>query len=124
MAKARPKHLDLRLIKLPIPAIVSIMHRVSGAGMFLMLPFVLWLLQSSLQSPTSYVHFTDTLAHPLVKLILLGLLWAFLHHFCAGIRYLLLDLDKGGDLATARLTSWIVLAVSVVMTLFLGAKLW
>ena len=124
MAKARPKHLDLRLIKQPIPAVVSIMHRVSGAGMFLMLPFVLWLLQSSLQSPASYVHFIDAMSHPLVKLILLGLLWAFLHHFCAGIRYLLLDLDVGTDLAPARTSSFAVVGVSLALTVVLGAWLW
>lgn len=124
MAKARPKHLDLRLIKQPIPAVVSIMHRVSGAGMFLMLPFVLWLLQSSLQSPASYVHFIDAMSHPLVKLILLGLLWAFLHHFCAGIRYLTLDMHMGDELQQARRTSYAVLAVSLVLTLVLGVQLW
>lgn len=124
MAKARPKHLDLRLIKLPIPGVVSIMHRVSGAGMFLMLPFVLWLLQSSLQSPASYVRFLDVMSNPLVKLILLGLLWAFLHHFCAGLRYLLLDLHVGTDLKPARGSSFAVIGVSLLLTLVFGVWLW
>jgi len=124
MAKARPKHLDLRLIKLPIPGVVSIMHRVSGAGMFLMLPFVLWLLQSSLQSPASYVRFVETMSNPLVKLILLGLLWAFLHHFCAGVRYLLLDLHVGTDLKPARGSSFAVIGVSLLLTLVFGVWLW
>ena len=63
--------------------------------------------------------------HPLVKIVLLGLIYFYMHHFCAGIRYLLLDLDKGVDLASARLSSKIVFAVSIVLTLIVGAKvLW
>jgi succinate dehydrogenase / fumarate reductase cytochrome b subunit len=59
-----------------------------------------------------------------VKLSLLALVWAYCHHFCAGIRYLFLDLDKGVDLETARLTSWIVLGSSLALTVFFGWKLW
>lgn len=124
MVKSRPKHLNLWQIKLPIPGIISIMHRVSGAGMFLMLPFVLWLLQTSLQSPDSYARFAGVMANPLVKLIVLGLLWAFLHHFCAGIRYLLLDVHVGTDLKPARRSSFAVLGVSLALTLIFGAWSW
>ena len=63
-------------------------------------------------------------AHPVAKLVLLTLLWAYLHHFCAGIRYLLLDLDKGVDLRTARLTSWIVIVAGLALTALFGARLW
>ncbi len=63
-------------------------------------------------------------ANPLAKLVLIGLVWAYLHHFCAGIRYLLLDLDKGIDLKPARQSSVIVLAVSLALTLIIGARLW
>ncbi|MSQ63727.1 MAG: succinate dehydrogenase, cytochrome b556 subunit, partial [Betaproteobacteria bacterium] len=59
-----------------------------------------------------------------VKLSLLGIVWAYCHHFCAGIRYLFLDLDKGVDLETARLTSWVVLGASIILTAFLGLKIW
>lgn len=124
MAKSRPKHLNLFQIKLPIPGVVSILHRVSGAALFLMLPFLLYLLQASLQSPSSYVLFRELLSHPLVKLLLLGLLWAFLHHFCAGIRYLLLDLHVGTELPQARASSFAVIGVSLVLTLFFGVWLW
>ena len=62
--------------------------------------------------------------HPLVKLALLGYLWAYLHHFCAGIRYLFLDIHKGIDLPAARKTSYAVLAVSLGSTAILGARLW
>jgi len=123
-ARNRPKHLNLFQIRLPIPGIVSILHRISGASLFLMLPFLLYLLQQSLQSPDSYIHFRELVGHPLVKLILLGLLWAFLHHFCAGLRYLTLDMHMGTDLAAARSSSYAVVGVSRVMTLILGVWLW
>jgi succinate dehydrogenase / fumarate reductase cytochrome b subunit len=123
-ARNRPKHLNLFQIRLPIPGIVSILHRISGASLFLMLPFLLYLLQQSLQSPDSYIHFRELVGHPLVKLILLGLLWAFLHHFCAGLRYLTLDMHMGTDLAAARSSSYAVVGVSLVMTLILGVWLW
>ena len=120
----RPKYLDLFRIRLPVPGFVSILHRVSGFGLFLFLPFLLWLLQSSLGSPDSYVRYRAAFAHPLVKLILIGLLWAFLHHLFAGLRFLALDLHIGTDLAPARKTSWAVLAVSLALTVILGVWLW
>jgi succinate dehydrogenase / fumarate reductase cytochrome b subunit len=124
MAKPRPKHLSLFQIKLPLPGMVSILHRVSGAGLFFMLPFLLYLLQSSLQSPSSYVLFRDLLSNVLVKLLLLGLLWAFLHHLCAGVRFLLLDVHVGASLPHARASSYAVLGVSLALTAVFGAWLW
>ena len=125
LKKKRPKNLDLMTIRLPLPGILSILHRVSGAVLFLLLPILLWLFESSLTSPETFAVFKSIAAHPLVKLILLGLIWLYLHHFCAGIRYLLLDLHKGIDLESARLSSKIVFAVSIVLTLLIGVKvLW
>jgi len=125
LKKKRPKNLDLMTIRLPLPGILSILHRVSGAVLFLLLPVLLWLFESSLTSPDTFAVFKSIAAHPLVKLILLGLIWLYLHHFCAGIRYLLLDLHKGIDLESARLSSKIVFAVSIVLTLLIGVKvLW
>lgn len=123
--KKRPKNLDLMTIRLPLPGILSIIHRVSGAGIFMLLPVLLWLFQNSLTSPESFALFKAIAAHPLVKFVLFGLIWLYLHHFCAGIRYLLLDLHKGIDLESARLSSKIVFAVSIVLTLIIGVKvLW
>jgi succinate dehydrogenase / fumarate reductase, cytochrome b subunit len=124
LAKKRPKYLNLFEIKLPLPGWVSILHRVSGAGLFLMLPLLIWLLSLSLASPDSYTIFTAITGHPFVKLILLGLLWAYLHHFCMGIRILLLDMHIGIEKAQAFKSSIAVLVVSLVMTAFLGARLW
>lgn len=125
LKKKRPKNLDLMTIRLPLPGILSIVHRVSGAVIFLLLPVLLCLFESSLTSPEAFAAAKSFVAHPLVKLIVFGLIWLYLHHFCAGIRYLLLDMHKGIDLASARLSSKIVFAVSIVLTLIIGGKvLW
>lgn len=123
MIKQRPKYLNLAEIRLPLPGFVSILHRVSGALLFLGLPILIYLFSSSLDSADSFAEFSAVVAHPLVKLILLGLLWGYLHHFCAGIRYLFLDLDKGLDLPAARASAKAVLAVSLPLTLILGVLL-
>ena len=124
MNQTRPKYLDLTAIKLPLPGLVSILHRISGFGLFLFLPLLLWLLHSSLASPDAYVRYRAAIAHPFMKLILIGLLWAFLHHLFAGLRFLLLDVHVGTELTMARNTSRAVLAVSLLLTLVLGALLW
>jgi len=124
MSKSRPTYLDLFRIRLPVPALASILHRISGLALFLSLPLLLWLFQSSLSSPDSYVRYRAAFASPLVKLILIGLLWAFLHHLLAGLRFLALDLHYGADLRTARATSWVVLVSAIVLTVILGIWLW
>jgi len=124
MNKKRPKHLALHRIKLPLPGFVSILHRVSGALLFLALPALLWMLQYSLRSIETYTQLMEVLAFPLAKLLLLGVLWSFLHHFCAGLRYLAIDLHFIGNLAQARSSSWAVMAVSLVLTVIAGVKLW
>lgn len=124
MQKTRPKHLDLAKIRLPVPGIVSILHRVSGVALFLSLPILIYLLQGSLSSAESFDNYRAVITNPFAKLILLGMLWAFLHHACAGIRFLFLDVHKGLELATARATAKTVLAVSLVLTVVLGVALW
>lgn len=124
VAKPRPKHLNLMQIRLPMPGIVSIMHRVSGAVLFLMLPLMLWLLQASLQSPESFARFQAVVAHPLLKLTLLGLLWGYLHHLLAGVRHLFLDLHVGAELEQARTSSHVVFFGGIVLTLAVGVRLW
>jgi succinate dehydrogenase / fumarate reductase cytochrome b subunit len=124
LVKKRPKYLNLFEIKLPLPGWVSILHRVSGAGLFLMLPLLIWLLGLSLGSADSFATFEAITGFWLVKLILLGLLWAYLHHFCMGIRILLLDMHVGIEKAQAFNSSIAVLVVSLALTALLGAKLW
>jgi succinate dehydrogenase / fumarate reductase cytochrome b subunit len=128
--KIRPKYLSLPAllfeIRLPVPGWVSILHRISGALLFF--PFAAWvlyMLDTSLRSEQGFDYIRNRyLALPLVKLAILVFVWSYCHHFCAGIRYLFLDLDKGVDLKTARLTSWIVIAAGLLLTAFFGAKLW
>jgi len=123
--KERPVYLDLPRIRLPLPGIVSILHRASGALLFLAgIPLLLYGVSGSLDSPESYAEMKAAFAHPVAKLVLIGLLWAYLHHFCAGIRYLLLDIHRGIELAPARRSSAVVLVLSVALTLLLGARLW
>ena len=120
----RPKYLNLFQIRLPLPGIMSIMHRVSGAVLFLALPVLLWWLQRSLASPDTFTSLWATFSHGFTKLILIGLLWGYLHHLCAGIRHLMLDLDYGTALETARLTSVLAFAVSITLIIVAGALLW
>lgn len=124
LTKPRPKFLNLMEIRQPVPAVASILHRISGVGLFLMLPLLIWLLDLSLRSADSYQALLSVIAHPVVKLILIGLLWAFLHHFCMGIRILLIDIHVGGEKAAARASAKAVLAISLILTLILGVKLW
>jgi succinate dehydrogenase / fumarate reductase cytochrome b subunit len=122
-AKPRPKHLDLTKIRLPLPGWVSIMHRASGAALFLMLPFLLWLLDASLDTEVGYEMLKGFLSQAWVKLILFGLVWAYLHHFCAGIRYLMLDMHKGIELAPARASAVAVYVVSIPLALLVAWRL-
>ena len=121
--KKRPKNLDLTTIKLPLPGKVSILHRVSGAGLFLCFPVLLWLFGASLTSPDSFASFKAVFATLPAKVVLAGLIWAFIHHFCAGIRFLLLDLHVGIEKEAARKSAAVVFAVSIPLTLILWGVL-
>ena len=124
-ARSRPVYLDLPKIRLPLPGFVSILHRISGAVLFLVgIPLLLQGVGMSLASPESFAQLRGAVAHPLAKLVLIGLAWGYIHHFCAGIRFLLLDVHKGIELAGARRTSVIVLGVSLALTVVVGARLW
>ena len=123
--KSRPVYLNLVRIRLPLPGLVSILHRVSGALLFLFaIPLLLFAVQTSLESADGFASLEAKFAHPLCKLVLVGLLWAYLHHFFAGIRYLLLDLHIGDDLRPARQSSVVVLVVSLALTLIIAVRLW
>jgi len=127
--KIRPKYLSLTAllfeIRLPLPGWVSILHRISGA--LLVFPFAAWLLfmlDASLASEQGFERTRAYLQLPLVKLGMLVFVWAFAHHFCAGIRFLLLDINRGIELRQARLSSLLVILTSLAMTAWFGAKLW
>jgi succinate dehydrogenase / fumarate reductase cytochrome b subunit len=120
----RPKYLNLMQIRMPVTALVSILHRASGALLFLALPLLLWWWQISLTSADTFASLQVITTHWFAKLVILGLVWGYLHHVCAGIRHLMMDLDLGTELAAARLTSTLVLGVSITLTLVIGALLW
>jgi succinate dehydrogenase / fumarate reductase cytochrome b subunit len=104
---------DLVRYRLPVPGVLSILHRISGALMFLALPAILLLFEMSLRSELGYQQLQQLAGGWVVKTGLVLLAWALLHHFAAGIRYLLLDLDWGLEREVARRSAWIVLAVSL-----------
>jgi succinate dehydrogenase / fumarate reductase cytochrome b subunit len=110
-------YLNLLEIKLPIPGIVSIAHRVSGVLMFIAIPFVAYLLEQSVSGPQSYQEVSALLAHPAIKLGLIIIGWSLVHHLYAGVRYLLIDADIGVELYTARLTAKLVMMATVISTL-------
>jgi len=121
--KKRPKNLDLTTIRLPLAGKVSILHRVSGAGLFLFLPVLLWLFSASLTSPETFATFKALLSSLPAKVVIAGLIWAYTHHFCAGIRFLLLDLHVGIEKEASRKSAAAVLAVSIPLTLILWGVL-
>ena len=125
----RPKYLSLPAIlfqiRLPLPGRVSILHRISGA--LLVMPFAAWalyMLDVSLASEAGFEAIKRYLDLPLVKIGMLLFIWAYCHHLCAGIRYLTLDLNRGIELRPARVSSMVVLVVSLALTAYFGWKLW
>lgn len=123
-AHARPKYYDLNLAHLPPPGLVSILHRISGAVLFLAIPVLLYLLQGTLASELEFNRWKAVLQHPLCKLAAIGLFYLYAHHFFAGIRYLLLDLHVGIDKAPARASANVVLALGALSAAAFGAFVW
>ena len=109
--------------RLPLAGFVSILHRASGMLMFALLPFILYLLDNSLTSETSFAVLQKLTTGVFVKLVILVLTWAYLHHFCAGIRHLLMDLHIGLDKDQARQSAVAVLCVSLLLSLAVALKL-
>ena len=121
----RPKHLNLFKIRQPLPAVVSILHRISGALLFFPgIPLLLYSLQMLLQSQQSFEALQDCLRDPVIKVALLVPIWFFLHHLCAGIRHLVLDLHVGVTLPQARMGSRLVVAAGILLTALIGVMLW
>jgi succinate dehydrogenase / fumarate reductase, cytochrome b subunit len=121
---------DLRHYRLPPAGIVSILHRVSGAMMFLLLPLVIWFFDTSVTSEVSYEEFTAAFSAGigfvpgvLIKLLALALIWGYLHHFIAGVRHLWMDATHSVSKQQGHSSALITLVSSVVLTLALGAKL-
>jgi len=121
-SKNRPVYLDLIAIHLPITGVVSLLHRVTGVVWVLCLPLALALLQRSLEGEAGYAQVRALMSGVGARLVLLLALWVFAQHFFSGVRHLLLDLDIGVTLASARRSAlWIFIASAAVTLL---AALW
>ncbi|CAN5530080.1 succinate dehydrogenase, cytochrome b556 subunit [soil metagenome] len=122
---------DLRTYRLPPAGIVSILHRVSGALMFVLLPFIIWMFDTSISSEISFARFTNVfnngvgfLPGVFIKLVALALIWAYLHHFIAGLRHLWMDVShKAVTKEFGKSSAIFTLVVSIVLAVVLGAKL-
>jgi succinate dehydrogenase / fumarate reductase cytochrome b subunit len=126
--KERPQFTNIHVTQLsnyrmPLASIVSILHRISGFLMFALLPVVLYLLELSLRSEISYAYLYGFASHPLVKLIILALVWGYMQHFCAGVRHLVMDMHIGLDKDSARKSAASVLVVSLFLTFVVALKL-
>jgi len=124
LKKRRPLWYNLSPLNLPLPGLVSIFHRVSGVALFVGVPWLLYLLEASLSSPESFESFKAAVSHPFAKLCLIVLAWSYLHHFCAGIRYLAMDIHWAAELSAARKTGGTVFAVSLILTLIFAVAIW
>jgi succinate dehydrogenase / fumarate reductase cytochrome b subunit len=122
---------DLPSYRLPVAGIVSILHRVSGAILFLLMPFIIWMFDTSISSEFSYAKFArvfnvgvGVVPGWFMKLVALGIIWSFLHHFFAGIRYLIMDVSHSAVTKEfGRTSAQVTLAVSLTITLALALKL-
>ncbi|MBA4255816.1 MAG: succinate dehydrogenase, cytochrome b556 subunit [Polaromonas sp.] len=121
---------DLTSYRLPAAGWVSILHRISGAVMFLLLPFIVWMFDASLSSEISHESFTAAFSAGLgfvpgwfVKLVVLGLIWGYLHHLCAGLRHLYMDATHSVSKEFGASSAKVVLVLSLGLTAVLGAKL-
>ena len=120
---ARPVYLDLLRIHLPLPGWVSILHRISGALLFVALPLGVWALSVSLSGEAGFRRMADWAAQPLARLCVLVMVWAFTHHFFAGLRHLALDIHWGVDLKQARQSSLAVMLAAALVTLIAAWRL-
>ncbi len=114
--KKRPVFLDLTRIDMPVMAVLSFAHRITGVLMFISIPVAIYLLGLSLSSPQGYETVTSLFDSGLFRLGILILLWCFSHHFFAGIRYFMLDLDIGVDVINGRRSAWCVLGAGLAVT--------
>jgi succinate dehydrogenase / fumarate reductase cytochrome b subunit len=120
----RPVNLDFKTLRLPLPAITSILHRISGVIVFGGVFVLLWLLSSSLHSEAGFMDVQNWLATPLVKLVVWGILAGLLYHLIAGVKHLVMDLGIGETLEGANMGAKLVVVISVVAIVLAGVWLW
>lgn len=124
MNQKRPVNLDLTTLSFPITAITSIMHRLSGIAVFLLLPYMFYLLQQSLSSAQGFADVQVMMQQSLNKLLVLLFVSALFYHFMAGVRHIISDFGYGEDITTAKKTANILLVLTVISTIGLGVWIW
>lgn len=124
MNHKRPVNLDLASLKFPSTAIASILHRITGVALFVLMPVMLYLLNQSLHSEASFAELKIQLQYPGWKFILWSFSSALTYHLFAGIRHLLMDLGFGDHLAGARVTATGVIVLSILSSIYLGVSIW
>ena len=122
--KKRPVNLDLGTMKFPPMAIASVLHRVSGVILFILLPVMICFLGQSVQSEEAFNQLKMKLAEPHYKIVLWAFSAALVYHIFAGIRHMIMDLGFGEDLSTGRISSILVLVLGIISTIFLGIWIW
>ncbi len=120
----RPVNLDLSSLKFPPMAIASILHRISGVVLFLLLPVMMYFLSVSLHSLSSFDELQLLLNKPSSKLLLWAFSTALIYHILAGFRHMLMDLGLGEELIVARRSAVTIIALAIVLTIFLGVWIW
>lgn len=120
----RPVNLDITTIKLPLPALASITHRISGIAIFAGMAFLIWGLGLSLESETSFNELKECLDSFFAKLIIWAILAGFIYHFVAGIRHLLMDAGYFETLEGANLLAKVVIGLSSALILIAGVWVW
>ena len=123
LRQTRPVYLNLLRIKFPVGAITSIGHRISGVVLVLSAPVLIYLFDASLRSAQDYEWVGALLDIVPAKGLALLMFWTFSHHFFAGVRHLLMDIDVGSSLPVARLSAWLVNVASVSIALLVGGML-
>jgi|TARA_R100000900_G_scaffold27005_7_gene21384 succinate dehydrogenase / fumarate reductase cytochrome b subunit len=120
----RPVNLDISTIKLPITAIVSILHRVSGVFLFAGVAVLLWLLDGSLASEEQFVALQETLTQPVWQIVVWAVVAALAYHMVMGVRHLIMDCGIGESLKGGRLGAKLALALAVVLIVLAGVWIW
>ena len=136
LARKRPEFRNINALKdlptyrLPVAGIVSILHRISGFLMFLLMPLIIWMFDNSITSEISFAKFSAAFNIGIgfvpgwfMKLVALAIIWAYLHHFIAGVRHLWMDATHSVTKEAGRISAVITLVSSVLLTVILGAKL-
>lgn len=124
MNKQRFVNLNLLTIQYPLTAIISILHRLSGIFVFLLIPYLLWLLDVALSGAAGFQHIQSVLMSPISKCVIWFFLVALGYHLFAGIRHLLMDIGLGESLHHARLSGMVVLGITIIWIISLGMWLW